>query len=519
MSEENRSPAASSPTDSGPFLAKVVSHLDPTYMGALEVELLHEVGNQDAREGQLRTVRYLSPFYGVTGFEYVGEDPDDHDNTQKAYGMWFVPPDVGTIVVCIFIGGDVRKGYWMGCVPEEGMNFALPGYAATSFVVDDTRKTSTEKTRVPVSEYNKIIHEPSTDTTAIFKPESYFSTALESQGLLRDDTRGITTSSARREVPSMVFGISTPGPVDKKGKKDSFGKHESKVAAGFVSRLGGSSFVMDDGDDKWERKTPASDGPPEYVNVEDGETAERDIPHNELIRLRTRTGHQILLHNSEDLIYITNSKGTAWIEFTSDGKIDIFANDSVSIRTKADFNFYADRDINFEAKRNINMKAGEEMQIETGLDYNVIVGKNGKLTLSGNFDTNAGGYIYETSGGANHTKAGGNIVETASVIHMNGPTASTAAKAVALKTHNLPDVESQDANMSEKLSILRRVPTFEPYPQHENLDPTKVKKEKTDRDSEGRTSGTTSTMSFAGAGYKTYSTEKDTFKKEPPVEE
>ena len=36
-------------------------------------------------------------------------------------------------------------------------------------------------------------------------------------------------------------------------------------------------------------------------NEKDGK---RELPHNELFRVRTRTGHQILLHNTEDLIYI-----------------------------------------------------------------------------------------------------------------------------------------------------------------------------------------------------------------------
>lgn len=507
MSEEFRSAAASSPTDAGPFLAKVVSHLDPTYMGALEVELLHEVGNQDSREGQLRTVKYLSPFYGVTGFDFVGEDPDDHDNTQKAYGMWMIPPDVGTIVVCIFIGGDVRKGYWMGCVLEEGMNFSVPGYAATESISEGTRKTDPSKTKVPVSEYNKIIHEPRTDTTAIPKPENYISLALENQGLLRDDTRGTTSSSARREVPSMVFGISTPGPVDKNGKKDSFGKHESKIASGYVSRLGGSSFVMDDGDDKWERKTKPSEGPPEYADVEDGETGERDIPHNELIRLRTRTGHQILMHNSEDLIYIINSRGTSWIEFTSDGKIDIFADDSISIRTKNDFNFYADRDINLEAGRNLNIKVAKEMHTHVGKDQILIVEENQKIrikkdleeTVDGNtkhmitkdLDVTVTGHIFNTTAKSYETKATGNIVETGKAIHMNGPTAGTAAKITKLPKplvqHVIPDLTQTDADSTVDLTtILRRIPTYEPYPHHENLDPTKFKPEQSDRDAEGR---------------------------------
>jgi hypothetical protein len=88
--------------------------------------------------------------------------------------------------------------------------------------------------------------------------------------LLLDDIRGITTSSARRESPSHVFGVSTPGPVDKQScaKKGKIAKAEHQIPNAFVSRLGGSSFVMDDGDDKFLRKKSPSEGHPEYAGVE-----------------------------------------------------------------------------------------------------------------------------------------------------------------------------------------------------------------------------------------------------------
>jgi len=35
--------------DSGPYLARVVSNLDPFYMGTLTVELAHPIGNQRER--------------------------------------------------------------------------------------------------------------------------------------------------------------------------------------------------------------------------------------------------------------------------------------------------------------------------------------------------------------------------------------------------------------------------------------------------------------------------------------
>jgi hypothetical protein len=515
MSEEIRNPAGGELTSPGPYLARVVSHLDRTYSGYLQVEILQEAGNTRARQGQLHSVRYLSPFSGQTGSDYLSES-NDYNNTQKAYGFWMVPPDPGAIVVVIFIDGDPKKGFWIGCVHDMNMNFSVPGHAATSFHVDG------KKARVPVAEYNKLASSPIADTTKIKKPANKLQDKLLNQGTLEDDTRGITTSSARREIPSMVFGISTPGPTDKAGKQGSVGKHEYRIPNAFVSRLGGSEFVMDDGDDKWEREKTPSEGPPVYKSVEDGQTGLRDRPHNELMRFRTRTGHQILMHNSEDLMYIGNSRGTAWIELTSDGKMDVYCEDSISFRTKQDFNFYADRDINFEAGRNVNIKATSEMQIETGKDYNLLIGSNGKIMVgqsgptpgTGNLETNTKGFIYETSGGANHTNAGGNIVETAPAIHMNGPQATTATKPHPLTQHKVADLSKQDGEIATKETIVRRLPTPEPYPQHENIDPLKYKPEKTDRDAEGRYgTSPTSTMEAPGEYWKKYSTSTDTFAK------
>ena len=120
---DNTEKISAGPTEgsrTGPYLAKIISHLDPTYMGMLEVEILRPVGNEKGSEGQIHQVKMMSPFYGATSIDYVAQDPNNYDNTQKSYGMWFVPPDVGTTVVVIFIDGDPRRGYWIGCVPEIG---------------------------------------------------------------------------------------------------------------------------------------------------------------------------------------------------------------------------------------------------------------------------------------------------------------------------------------------------------------------------------------------------------------
>jgi hypothetical protein len=416
----------------GPFLAKVISHLDPSYMGGLEVEILRASGN-DSSEGQLHQVKYMSPFYGVTGYDYVtGPKSDDKDNkkakenvynnTQKSYGMWMIAPDPGTTVIIIFIDGDPKRGYWIGCVQDENMNFMVPGIAGTLANVEKEKdKTTSTPLKVPVGEYNKKFNSSTTDPTKFTKPKHPFAQILIDSGLAMDDIRGVTSSSARRETPSMVFGISTPGPLDKDGPVGSIGKKEH-VSKSPVSRKGGSTFVMDDGDDKFLRKKSAKEAGPEYVSPEQGEKGgDFNIPHNELVRIRTRSGHQILLHNSEDLIYISHGSGNSWIEMTANGKIDVYAKDSISFHTDNDFNFSAGRDINFQATGEINM-------VSKGAT---------RITPTANFEVKA----------ANTNIDGGQI-------HLNSGKAGAANSPV-------------------------RKPTKEPWAGHENLDPTAVLPDKT----------------------------------------
>jgi len=432
---------------SGVYIATVVSVLDPTYMGRLKVTLLKEQGNTVGADNQTYILNYASPFFGYTPFETMGKNLEDFNDTQKSYGMWFVPPDVGVKVLCAFVEGNPGRGFWIACLPPNFANNMVPAIGATKNVAvtdEDKKKYSTEQP-LPVAEINKRINadaDNEINTDNIKKPVHPIADRFLTQGLIEDDARGTSVSTARRLVPNSVFGISTPGPLDYKpgAKRASLGPIESQSAPVPVSRLGGTQFVMDDGDDRFRRKTAPDKGPVEYADVAAGEKGLDDVPYNEYTRLRTRTGHQLLMHNSEDLIYIGNSKGTSWIEMSSNGKIDIFANDSISVHTQNDINFRADRDVNIEAGRNINMKATGEyaseaelhrrnedgqaiprieddnqleagrIQMESAFNTNLLVGANMKIetrayldandvTLQGDLDVRvAGNYRHTISG-------------------------------------------------------------------------------------------------------------------------
>lgn len=505
MSTEIRS--RSTPFHPGPYLAEVVNNKDPTYMGGLEVVLIKGVVGISDQQNQTFTVKYLNPFYGVTSVRFEGNNSGDFNDVQKSYGMWMIPPDIGSRVLVIFVGGDTNQGYWMGCVQDLYQNHMVPGIAASKQVIltpEQERRYGT--TYLPVAEANKRTQDVQIPNPNKFgKPIHPFADRLLAQGLLLDTVRGVTSSGARREVPSQVFGISTPGPVDKSpGAKRGQVGYEGEKTVIPVSRLGGSTFVMDDGDQNGQ---------------------------NELVRIRTRTGHQILMHNSHDLIYIANSKGTAWIELTSNGKIDVYAHDSVSIHSEQDFNFRADRDINLEAGRNINIKAYKNM--ETNVDgYNFLkvskeqkilikgtldqtVGDTTTLTIGGQYSINAENDIRFTSGDSIHLSsedsikigtagllglgANGQILASGSAIHLNGPAAPApevspnAATPPDLPKYKLPNrkPDSGWANgnfykAEDISSIMQRVPTHEPWDQHENVNPTKYAPSATDQSLQSR---------------------------------
>ena len=236
------------------------------------------------------------------------------------------------------------------------------------------------------------------------------------------------------------------------------------------------------------------------------------------------SGHQILLHNSQDLIYIANSKGTAWIELTSNGKLDIFATDSVSIHSESDFNLRADRDFNIEAGRNINMRAIQNYETNVSGFYNLIVndyaklsvkndvdltiGQTAKVSVGQNFNLGVGQDIMIGaensvnitggegvaigSGGEFSVDSNGNIILVGPQIHMNGlPAKAPAGPSAAeppplLSLFSLPyrNPDAGWANAKYKTdnikSIMQRVPTHEPWDQHENVNPTRFSSTATD---------------------------------------
>ena len=334
----------------GIYIAVVKKSYDPQKMGRL-LAWVPDLGGLEDDESYWKSFSYASPFAGQSPAKPEYIQGTTFESTPVAYGMWFVPPDEGNKIVVAFLDGDENRGIWFGALQESYMNHSMPDIAFAK-----SNKTGHPLER-PVTEYNKhetVVnpHEP-----AKGRPEHTprFNSLVEA-GLIRDFVRGPTTSNAQRETPSQVFGMNTPGPIDA----------TLPNAAQVKKRHGGHSLVFDDGDIRGT---------------------------SELVRLRTRGGHQILLHDSAELIYISNKESTAWVELDNRGNISIYGKGEFSVRSEGNMNLHTDKNLNIGVDGNLNVN----------------VGGNTRINQNGTMDHRIGGAIKETFASTRDTKITGDV--------------------------------------------------------------------------------------------------------------
>lgn len=445
-------------TDAGPYIGRVKNNLDPTRSGRLQVYIPDLNSGDEDNPDNWRTVAYASPFMGVTNQPDTNKQ-NSFKKVKHTYGMWFVPPDIGNLVLCTFIAGDPNRGFWFACVHSQLGHHMIPGIAGsfnvdTSQIENPTVKQNYKGKPTVVSEFNENSENVDWANFANAKKpihEDQYQIYLN-QGLEEDYVRGIISSTSQRESPSYVFGISTPGRPHNDPAADP--EYNEKIKSGelnesdyaVASRKGGHTFVLDDGNFQGQ---------------------------DNLIRLRTAGGHQILMNDSEKILYIGNSTGSVWIELTGPGHMNIYSGHSMNIRTEQDINLHADRNIHLNAGSDILFSAGKNIQFQSQTfnvdttDTTTIIG-GGKLNLgsTGSVNINA----------TNTT----NIVGSSSVnitggqLKLNNGLGGTAqfSRPSPLKFNKLSDTGREGKKWvsvdGALATIVPIAPTHEPWSQHKN---------------------------------------------------
>ena len=220
---------------------------------------------------------------------------------------------------------------------------------------------------------------------------------------------------------------------------------KGKITSGSVTedeltpkyRKGGHTLVMDDGD---------------------------VLGNDNFFRIRTGSGHQIMMHDTGKFIYISNSSGTAWIELNDKGDIEIFSGGSFSLRAADTLNLHSDTDINMYAGGKFNIVSEDTMAIDTKA-FTLRGSDTIHMSSPQEFLIKSGASLKLEATSRFSAKAGGVSAISGTKIQLQGTTDSVS-DVPATPRNNFPNSINQSSGyriqQNRIKSIATRVPTHEP---------------------------------------------------------
>ena len=306
----------------------VKDNRDPQRSGKLKVWIAGSQSSENSKESWI-TCKYLSAFAGKS---MGSSNAQQFKEYPKSYGLWAVTPDVGNMVGVFFANGNIHDAYWFGGVFEDRMNSMVPGMATK---VVNNYGTDTP---IPVTDYDRNTIGTLTDEKYVNSPVVE---GLKKQNLLYDTDYGSVNRSSTRQTVNALYGLSSPRQ---------------------------NSIVIDDGYLEDELNAPSWDDDMDgYQNTKMNNPSDDNrigSRKNEGICLRTRSGAQILLSESTGSVFIINRDGTARIEMTPEGYINIHSDSSINVRTDEDMNFTIKKDWNVEVGGNLNFHVKGDSKLE-----------------------------------------------------------------------------------------------------------------------------------------------------------
>jgi hypothetical protein len=394
----------------------------------------------------------MSPFYGVTTPSSANTGWGEYIKNPNSYGMWNSQPDIGTTVICIFINGDPNYGFWIGCVPQAEALQMVPAIGGTDNIVANSGESKSlgGAVRLPVTNINTNntgIADSNTFLNDAKPVHSYVASILAQQGLIRDPIRGVIGSSAQREAPSRVgWGVSTPGrPIYEGGYTDetiaTAATSDKPTGLKVVARRGGHTLVMDDGD---------------------------ILGKDQLVRIRSSLGHQILMSDDGQTLFIIHANGQSYIELGKEGTIDMYSTNSFNVRTQGDLNLHADNNININAGKALNISA-DTIAINSEKQTTHKVGTDFSLYASGKYTTKVDGQMSFASGADASFYSDVVTYINGSKINLNTGSSSLVPQEVkplpvVAHTDTLNDaVKGWAAAPGKLLSIVSRAPAHSPW--------------------------------------------------------
>lgn len=323
----------------GMTLGVVVDTDDPLQMGRLRV--FCSTLNDDPKSiGAIPWAAYISPFGGSIDNPAFSRGPEGSTTSGPVhYGFWAIP-ELGAHVLVGCIDGDPRRRYYIGTMNEhQETHTIMNGRWKWEGGNINGPLSSTDQPIQPLYDNLQFAYDGKTDS-AEFKTRA----ADYQLSAIRDDvgqppTRNklsyldqVYTSIAENEEDSWVKDKLGSHGYDWTGFRNLGGMFSSRVYG--MSTPGFHSFIMD------------------------------DRAFNNRVKIRSASGHMLLMDDTNERIYIATNKGDSWIEMDSNGNVDVFSNRRISMRAKKDINFTTDETFRVTAKKGVHLYAGDNNEQE-----------------------------------------------------------------------------------------------------------------------------------------------------------
>jgi hypothetical protein len=441
----------------GIYVGEIKQILSGSRDGSIKVYIPILGGDPDDESGWQKCT-YASPFLGSTTGPNNVLQANTYEVAQQSYGFYMTPPDPGNLVLCCFPPGRGSVGVWFACLSNNMSKYSVPAAApSTSYENIDPYSLNqgggaaiansiVPGVPYPVGDFNdKNPVTAKSDWIKNLRPINAAATVqLIRAGLDKDITRGAITSSVQRDPVSSVFGFNSPGrPIPSQDTKNISNLNQQVSTGTFTpptvtARLNGHSLVLDDGD---------------------------IYGKNNLVRLKTAAGHQIMMNDSEGFVYISNATGTAWVELTKEGDVLIYNSRDLSVRSSGNIQLHSDRDVMINANRYLRMK-GTVVEIE-GSNYTSVVGKQQLSLFGGQTSLKGRSRVAINSGGTMSLTATGGMQLKGSTIGLNSGGGGELPSPQPIPSFLSPDTIFADnqwvIRTNSLSSICYRVPTHEPY--------------------------------------------------------
>lgn len=416
-------------------VGEVVDTNDPQQMGRLRVRCPALGDKESELIANIPFAIYASPLAGFGDLTKRGPTNSDDGITggPVAYGMWNIPK-VGAYVLVACIDGDPKHRVWLGCISPQWMTHTLPH----GRYIAGTGNNTTSDDFGPEGPL-------ASDESLVYPLYKNLETAFGSERFSKFEwrTRGADRSAAAIVGSDILNKIITEEVDDFNVKINEADGRTRNVTQGYdVSRE--EPTVKSE-------NTGANLDSQVYAWVTPGFHAMSmdDSEKNCRMRFRTASGHQIILDDTNERIYVATAEGNSYIEMDQNGNIDVFTEKRLSVHAKEDINFETegafrvkaaggvhlntDGDLRLQSTQDVHMKANNSVYVEAGIQLSGIGSSLVTFESGGDMNVLSASATKIESGNDMNILAGGDILETGTEIHMNGPTAAPADLATAAK--------------------------------------------------------------------------------------